>query len=68
MCPGWYLHTREELLSLLHGGTEGMEDAEREVREGQAPGSVVSHRGDFISFFVNSLSNFTCVLYSAAEQ
>lgn len=57
-CPGF------------HGGTEAMEDTECERRQGQAPGSVVSLLGDFISFFffVNSLSNFTCVLCSAVEQ
>lgn len=45
-----------------------MEDTECEMREGQAPGSAVSHRGDFFPIFVNSLSNFTCVLHSAVEQ
>lgn len=52
---------------VFHGGSEDINDTECKMRKGQAPGFVLSNRGDLI-FFKNSFNNFTSVPYSVAEQ
>lgn len=48
---------------VFHGGSEDISDTECKMRKGQAPGFVVSNRGDFI-YLLTSLNNFSGVPYS----
>jgi len=42
--------------SVFHGGSEDISDTEYKMRKGQAPGFVVTNRGDFIFVTIASIT------------